>query len=122
MIRRVASHYIFWKEIFRMHYVELEDGILRYMAPLKGEIASTEFYNGMVVIVPAGQELPFRDWKEWSVEHAGAIIEDWLHHTGITHPIAVGDPVDLYHIDLSPQATAELCTHNSGGNSYIQRL
>ena len=52
-MRRIASHYIYWRQFYRMHYVELdESGILTGVFPLEGEIAGTEFYDGILILVP----------------------------------------------------------------------
>ena len=57
-MRRVASHYVYWNGLFRMHYVELDDeGCLAGVYPLEGEIAGTEFYDGVLFpVVDAGEE------------------------------------------------------------------
>ena len=45
-MRRIASHYIYWRQFYRLHYVELNDnGVLAGIFPLEGEIAGTEFYK-----------------------------------------------------------------------------
>lgn len=45
-MRRIASHYIYWRQFYRLHYVELNDnGVLAGIFPLEGEIAGTEFYG-----------------------------------------------------------------------------
>lgn len=54
-MRRVASHYVYWNGLFRMHYVELDDaGCLTGIYPLEGEIAGTEFYDGILFPVVEG--------------------------------------------------------------------
>ena len=51
-MRRIASHYVYWKQLLRMHYVELDEKEnLVGVFPLNGEIAGTEFYDG--ILVPA---------------------------------------------------------------------
>lgn len=48
-MRRIASHYIYWRQFYRLHYVELNDnGVLAGIFPLEGEIAGTEFYDGIL--------------------------------------------------------------------------
>ena len=49
-MRRIASHYIYWRQFYRLHYVELNDnGVLAGIFPLEGEIAGTEFYDGILI-------------------------------------------------------------------------
>ena len=51
-MRRIASHYIYWRQFYRLHYVELNDnGVLAGIFPLEGEIAGTEFYDGILILV-----------------------------------------------------------------------
>ncbi len=46
-------HYIYWRQFYRLHYVELNDnGVLAGIFPLEGEIAGTEFYDGILILVP----------------------------------------------------------------------
>lgn len=43
-MRRIASHYIYWRKWYRMHYLELDaKGRLTGVYPLVQEIANTEF-------------------------------------------------------------------------------
>lgn len=52
-MRRIASHYIYWRQFYRLHYVELNDnGVLAGIFPLEGEIAGTEFYDGILNLFP----------------------------------------------------------------------
>ena len=58
-MRRIASHYIYWRQFYRLHYVELNDnGVLAGIFPLEGEIAGTEFYDGILILVPIPVHLP----------------------------------------------------------------
>ena len=48
-MRRVASHYIWFRQLYRMHYVELDSqNRLVGIFPLSEEIAGTEFYDGLL--------------------------------------------------------------------------
>ena len=54
-MRRIASHYIYWRQFYRMHYVELDDsGILTGVFPLEGEIAERkqEVQTYIFLLVP----------------------------------------------------------------------
>lgn len=49
-MRRIASHYIYWRKWYRMHYLELDaKGRLTGVYPLVQEIANTEFYDGTLI-------------------------------------------------------------------------
>jgi hypothetical protein len=53
-VRKIASHQIFWKQLYPLSYIELADGgVLLGIYPLQEETASTEFYDGLLVPVPA---------------------------------------------------------------------
>lgn len=105
-----------------MHYVELQEGVFKQIAPLASEIPNTEFYNGTVMVVPEGVELSVLDWKEYSTAYPGTILKDWLDQIEPLSVISMDSPVWLYHTDHSPYTTAEFSTNDRCGNGYIQRL
>lgn len=48
-MRRIAAHYIYWKELLPLHYIEVDDNDLFVgVFPLNEEIANTEFKDGIV--------------------------------------------------------------------------
>lgn len=48
-MRRIAAHYIYWKELLPLHYIELDDNDLFIgVFPLNEEIAGTEFKDGII--------------------------------------------------------------------------
>lgn len=58
-MRRIASHYIYWRKWYRMHYLELDaKGRLTGVYPLVQEIANTEFYDGTLLPVPSDITFP----------------------------------------------------------------
>ena len=66
-MRRIASHYVYWKQLLRMHYVELDEKEnLVGVFPLNGEIAGTEFYDGILVPALAEGEKMDRQGIEFS--------------------------------------------------------
>lgn len=54
-MKRFASHFVFYHRMLRLHYVELSSGsnILNGVFPLEEEIAGTEFYDGILLPLPA---------------------------------------------------------------------
>lgn len=110
-MRRIASHYIYWGQWFRMHYLELDaEGRLTGIFPLDQEIASTEFYDGTLLPLPIDSNLPsdiFTSPVKW-FERAASV--------------AVGDPVLLYRLTGFTPATSELGTDNGRCNGDIERL
>ncbi|MDR1160831.1 MAG: hypothetical protein LBK45_00680 [Tannerellaceae bacterium] len=51
-MRRIAAHSIYWRRFYQMSYIELTDeGLFRGVFPLEGEIAGTEFYDGLLIPV-----------------------------------------------------------------------
>ena len=52
LMRRIAAHYVWCKQVYRMHYIELDDnGAFHGVYPLNEEIAGTAFYDGVLVPV-----------------------------------------------------------------------
>lgn len=111
-MRRIASHYVYWRRLYKMHYIELDGaGVFQGIYPFKEEIAGTEFYDGTLIPFPADSVLtfsdclnPFGDWKKK------------------TDGISMGDRIDIYclrGIRLSP---AEFRTNNGCCNGNIERL
>ena len=124
-MRRVASHFVFWKGWRRMHYVELsDDGQLLGVEPLQEEIAGTEFYDGILLPVVASDTVTLRAARfEYPLDEdpagcrraaVNAILS--AYHWTLPEP---GDKVSLWSLQLSP---AEFGTDNGCGNGYIQRL
>ncbi len=112
-MRRIASHYIYWNGLHRMHVLELTGtGTVARLFPLTGEIAGTEFYDGLVFPFPqdAGAGTPnlfFTDRARWRIQ--------------VDH-ITEETPVHLYHITGSTLPPAELCTDNRCCDGYVERL
>ena len=51
-MQRLASHYIYCKQLYRMHYLEISDaGEFEGIYPLSHEIAGTAFYDGLILPV-----------------------------------------------------------------------
>ena len=106
-----------------MHYVELDDsGILIGIFPLEGEIAGTEFYDGILipVLVPA---LDVESQKQIAFDMLpGEILVDALERQGFTGISEMGSLVCLLLLNGIPLATAKFGADDSRSNGYIQRL
>lgn len=126
-MRRVASHYLYWKELYRMHYVELDDaGSLVGVFPLEGEQAGTEFYDGIILPVLSGEGKTFGQRVEipWASGHENlniALLADALSDLDIPGWAEVGKPTELLLLSV-PLAAAKLGADNSSRNGYIKRL
>lgn len=108
-MRRIAAHYIYCHQIYRMHYLELDDdGLFQGIFPLTEEIAGTAFYDGILIPLPSDIEsgYPFI-WKEWQV---------------LTKAVVPGVWVGIFRLGGIPFATAKLGTYDSSCNGYIERL
>ena len=103
-MRRIASHYIYWRKWCRMHYLELDaEGCFIGVYPLEQEIAGTEFYDGTLIPVPADIVFPAQ----------------WL---SAADTVTKGTPVSVYRLTGFTPATSELGTDNGSGDCHIQRL
>ena len=144
-MRRIASHYIYWRQFYRLHYVELNDnGVLAGIFPLEGEIAGTEFYDGILILVPipaldAGAQENKRchqdSYSDTSfvipsqVREQGAFgmlpgeqLAGALERQGFAGIAEAGSPVCVLLLGGIPLATAKFGADDSRSDGYIQRL
>ena len=126
-MRRIASHYVYWKQLLRMHYVELDEKEnLVGVFPLNGEIAGTEFYDGILVPALAEGEKMDRQGIEfsWAGNKNSLGIEFLtaaLQKLDLPKPAEKGLPTQLLLVTL-PLTSAKLSADNSRCNGYIKRL
>jgi len=90
-MRRIAAHYVYWRQLHKMSYIELnDDNTFNGVFPLQDEIAGTAFYDGLLVPVDKPEQLirlnGFSD------------LFRQLEQSGITENISVGSRVYLYRI------------------------
>ena len=144
-MRRIASHYIYWRQFYRLHYVELNDnGVLAGIFPLEGEIAGTEFYDGILILVPipaldAGVQENKRCHQDSYSDTSfvipsqvreqrtfnmlpGEQLADALVRQGFTGIAEAGSPVCVLLLGGIPLATAKFGADDSRSDGYIQRL
>lgn len=90
-MRRIAAHYIYWYQLYRMYYIELnDDSTFNGIYPLNDETARTEFYDGILLPVNEPEKL-----------HKLDSSSDLFHQCrefGITENVSVGNIVYLYRI------------------------
>lgn len=126
-MRRVASHYVYWNELFRMHYVELDDtGCLVGVFPLEGEQAGTEFYDGIILPVMAEDEKNVAHSIELhSLSCTKSFDIDFLRNVLLQFElpkwVEIGKPTELLLLSI-PLTATKLGTNNSSCNGYIKRL
>lgn len=128
-MRRVASHYLYWQQLRRMHYAELDNGgLLAAVCPLDGEIAGTEFYDGILIPVTAatarsfpsdGMTLSF----EWRPDLLRAkVVEEVLAQSGLTDGAEAGMVAGLLLLSGVSLSAAELGTDHGCCNGHVKRL
>lgn len=126
-MRRIASHYVYWKQLLRMHYVELDEKEnLVGVFPLNGEIAGTEFYDGILVPALAEGEKMDRQGIEfsWAGNKNSLGIEFLtaaLQKLNLPKPAEKGLPTQVLLVTF-PLTSAKLSADNSRCNGYIKRL
>lgn len=110
-MRRIASHYIYWKKWHRMHYLEVDaEGRFVGVYPLEQEIANTEFYDGTLILLPTDITIPID----------GCFVSaQWLSAADM---VTEGSSVAVYRLTDFIPATSELGADNGGSNCHIQRL
>ncbi|MDR1938215.1 MAG: hypothetical protein LBQ73_06940 [Tannerellaceae bacterium] len=86
-MRRIASHRVFWKELYPLSYVELTDeGVFQGVYPLREETPATEFYDGLLLPVPQGAPLSY------------PLTPEEIRRSGLTENVSTGDKIHLYRI------------------------
>ena len=110
-MRRIASHYIYWKKWFRMHYLELDaKGCFVGIYPLVQEIANTEFYDGTLIPIPVDATIPV----------SGSFVPgQWI---SAADKVEEGSSVGVFRLTHFTPATSELGADNCSCNCDIQRL
>ncbi|SEG19319.1 hypothetical protein SAMN05444001_11937 [Parabacteroides chinchillae] len=124
-MRRIASHYIYCHQVYKMHYLELTDeGLYMGLYPLTEEIAGTEFYDGILVPVSSQEKqiysdlisIPFGRNSNFSRKE---FIFSYLDLIKVSLQVEKERPVRLVLLNGSPLTATELCTNNSGSDCYI---
>lgn len=95
-MKRFASHFVFYHRMLRLHYVELSSGsnILNGVFPLEEEIAGTEFYDGILLPLPA----------DFDISEINNILSSYLD---LQLPLE-GKPIRLLLLDIHKCTSAEL--------------
>lgn len=87
-MRRIAAHYVYWKELLPLHYVELDEhGLLIGIFPLTEEIGGTEFWDGVIFPALVGSSAEIKSLPD-------------LEASGITDAIQIGNRVIINQISL----------------------
>lgn len=108
-MRRIAAHYIWYKQVLPIHYIEVNDaGEFIGVYPLVEEIAGTAFLDGVIIPLPAAVvpdiKQIFNNWEKWTDE------------------VVVGSPVHLYRITGLPLSAAKFGTDDGCSHCHIERL
>lgn len=114
-MKRFASHFVFYHRMLRLHYVELSSGsnVLNGVFPLEEEIAGTEFYDGILLPLPADfdiseinkillkikEEKKNPDWESFS-----SLLSSYLD----LQLSLEGKPIRLLLLDIHKCTSAEL--------------
>lgn len=111
-MRRIASHYVYWRRLYKMHYIELDTaGRFQGVYPLDREIAGTEFYDGILIPFPQNAVLSFSECLKQATEWKKEADE-----------VSIGREVDIYRLHGSTLSPAEFCANNGCCNGDIERL
>ncbi len=127
-MRRIAAHFIFWKKMYRMHFLELDDcGRLLSITPLREEMAGTEFYSGLLVPVVSPPDFfslhtfsfPYQDRQP---ESPVDFLEQEMVSRHISEGTELRQPVTVFRLHGLALSPSELCADNGCCNGYIERL
>lgn len=123
MYRRLAAHYIYYNGLYRMHYIEVDAGVVG-IHPLVEEIAGTAFYNGLLLAVPYtfDSSCMFRQQEKWREQFPNLDLLEIMKQGDAALAVPPRSPIHLYHIPNPYCLSSELGADNCCGNRYIQRL
>lgn len=111
-MRRVAAHYVYWRQLSRLHYIELDDEArFAGVYPLEIEIAGTEFYDGTLFPLPENISITYPDFL--------VNRNTWLKLISTIEP---GTPVRIYRLSGASLSASELGADYGCGNGHIERL
>lgn len=109
-----------------MHYAELDDRQqLLAIRPLEGEQAGTEFYNGVLFLIPA--HFPEKEFIDSLAacsrlfDNPAEELERFVKAYPALWEKAADRPLSAYLFGRMHPA-AELGANNGGGNCHVQRL
>lgn len=127
-MRRIASHYVYYRQLFRLSYIELgDDGQFVGIYPLNEEIAGTEFQDGILVPVACNNEKLLSEGFSISPGRISdlsrkEVLSEILGQACLSDGIEPGTPVRLFLLNSSSLTATELRTNHSCGNSHVERL
>lgn len=123
-MRRIAAHYVYWKGVHQMSYLELgENDTFRGVFPLVEEIASTAFYDGILLPITEGSPKTVQSALCALQEvHDEATLFDLLALFTATRPVEPGCIVQVIRLSGITAPAAKLSTNNSCRNCHIERL
>ncbi len=94
-MHKVASHYIFWRELYPQSYLVMEENTFKGVYPLEEEIAATEFYDGIIVPVLWNEKDKLDELIH--LNNAEELKKELLN-SGITNTLSIDDEVRLYQL------------------------
>lgn len=87
-MRKIAAHYVYWKKLLPLHYVELDKhNLLIGVFPLTEEIAGTEFWDGFIYPALVDCSSKIKSFPE-------------LEASGITDTVQIGNKVVINRLSL----------------------
>lgn len=121
-MRKIASHYLITNQLYRFHYIVIENGQFLNIHPFDNEEAGIEFRNGLLWIIPASFPADKLPWISWVQAYPSFTLKQLIQEKQPGLFITPGEEVIIYHFpDLSLTAS-ELGTNNSRSNPHVQRL
>ena len=123
-MKRLAAHYVYAGRIYPMSFLSVDsDGMCVGICPLKEEIHSTIFMDGVLMLVPTLQSPAWQEIKDaclctrptLSYSELLSVLSDKLPFT-----FQMGTDYSLWHLRLSPFSATKLSTDNGSSNGYVQ--
>ena len=121
-MQRFASHYIVGQQIYKLHFIELdEERCIKDISPLTEEIAGTAFFDGLIIPVSISKQKQWDNlWKDIQKENPIDYPSLFQTINRIELPLfSTQESVRLFQIRMNPLTASELRTNNSSSNSHI---
>ncbi len=84
---RVAGHYVYWKELMPIHFIEMDENrLFAGVFPLTEETSSTLFLDGIVYPAP-------EDFDETTIDSLDTLIQ-----SGISRQLEIGCRIKVCRI------------------------
>ena len=126
-MKQIASHYLYYGKILRMHCIRLgDDNCIESVFPFEEEIASTVFVDGLLFPVCASQSIDaaslLTSLQTKQAEQPTASAFELIAQLSDLAPIDYLEPVILFRLHGCNFSSPKFGTNNGSSYGYVERL